>query len=825
MDSTLNNEEDDEMIHCPGPSGSFASSEEFTGIDNDIYYGYCASGAYSSADVTSFPNTDAFQDSGWINTKPISQIPEPPQQYENDLAYINPGYPLGDDNIPQSLEGDLGISIITQRPAHPSGNLDRTTIGIPNPTPFSLQPSSEPPAGVMEQVNSTWRALRSNQQCSSDQVSQSMQNLETIKTFFQSKLPEPPAASTEYSSEQEKEMYRCWVCDPQTARATFPTFGTLKRHLAQHSICDCEWSCTECPKVLQRRDRMRDHLMHIHKKSDLLPAEVEATGMRRPYPTHCPLCPVETSSWLVYFDHVKRHCLISPGSKKSSTNGGRSRRGNNGGGNGGNANGNGHSQSFSSAGPSNSNGGSQSKQSNIRTGGIHSHSVSDNRLNSSHCQSVIDAIEQIPKGSSRESRAHLPGEDSAMPNNPQPSQTPGLPRTDHSTKRKRPDENEENLLDSEKCRWCDHHMAKCRQCQPDLCHKCGDLPRSAIQIGASSTTPVQDLPDTSSTIIHLDEPYFNAGALANSGLPQTMPTQLFDIQFLDPRSLDMTNTFTNDLSQNNPFIGVVMDSESHPPLSDLSNKVQKSPIFESDTTLLSSIGLGTLIDPFFVRRQTKQPKAKASGGQNLGLYKDLVLKNTPSPILEPLQLVSRCKCACVTPTVDYEAHESLKLSSNKRIEMTLTMSRAQKSGHRLHTRVRLFVRLFTIHASAAAKSDTQKQRTHSIAPEITDEDAESDTDSEQELTPSSPSGSELTLRLYQTEDMQNWSFSFDVKWALTKLAQWTSGIDADTYQKLLLSDPRYILDLISKDIMYKIFCLLMGHNGLLLFYTSFIRTS
>lgn len=36
MDSTLNNEEDDEMIHCPGPSGSFASSEEFTGIDNDI---------------------------------------------------------------------------------------------------------------------------------------------------------------------------------------------------------------------------------------------------------------------------------------------------------------------------------------------------------------------------------------------------------------------------------------------------------------------------------------------------------------------------------------------------------------------------------------------------------------------------------------------------------------------------------------------------------------------------------------------------------------------------------------------------------------------
>ena len=232
-----------------------------------------------------------------------------------------------------------------------------------------------------------------------------------------------------------------------------------------------------------------------------------------------------------------------------------------------------------------------------------------------------------------------------------------------------------------------------------------------------------------------------------------------------------------------------------------------------------------MIDPFFVRRQTKQPKAKASGGQNLGLYKDLVLKNTPSPILEPLQLVSRCKCACVTPTVDYEAHESLKLSSNKRIEMTLTMSRAQKSGHRLHTRVRLFVRLFTIHASAAAKSDTQKQRTHSIAPEITDEDAESDTDSEQELTPSSPSGSELTLRLYQTEDMQNWSFSFDVKWALTKLAQWTSGIDADTYQKLLLSDPRYILDLISKDIMYKIFCLLMGHNGLLLFYTSFIRTS
>jgi hypothetical protein len=335
--------------------------------------------------------------------------------------------------------------------------------------------------------------------------------------------------------------------------------------------------------------------------------------------------------------------------------------------------------------------------------------------------------------------------------------------------------------------------------------------------------PAQALPDASSAIINLNESYLNPEALANFVTPQNMPTQLPPyynpnevMHFFDPQSFDdMTNTFTDDTFPNDPFIRVAMDVVSHPPLRDLSDKIQESPVFESDTKLLRSIGLGTLVGPLSARRQPMQPKAKASRAPAPGPYTDLRNNGSPS-ILEAPHPVSRCQCPCVTvPTVDYEAHASIQLSPDERVEMAFKMTPAREPSHPLRTRVRVFVKLFRLRASAA-QSNTKQQRTRSISSDATDEDAESDNDPDQELIPTSPSGSEITPPLYWTEDVQDWSFSFDIKWALTKLAQWTSGIDADTCQKLLLSDPGHILDLMSMYIVYKfkISWLLMGRNGL-----------
>lgn len=271
-------------------------------------------------------------------------------------------------------------------------------------------------------------------------------------------------------------------------------------------------------------------------------------------------------------------------------------------------------------------------------------------------------------------------------------------------------------------------------------------------------------------------------------------------------------------------IGMAMDAGSHPPLSDFDYKVQESVIFESDIKILRRVGLSTPIDPLSVKRQMIQAKPKASGGPAPGSYTDLVFRDKGSlPILEAPKPISTCQCPCVTiPTVDYKAHASLKLSDNERVEVTFKMSPVRESNHPLRTRIRVFVKLFSLRASAA-KANTKKLRTHSITSESpSDEDSDSGTNSNQELTTTSPSGSELTPLLYWTEDVQDWEFSFDIKSAITKLAQWTNGIDANMCQKLLLSDPRHALDLISMYVVYnfRISWLLMGRNGFILFWSS-----
>lgn len=835
-------------MEWPVPPSSFTSSED---------HAYYHTATHSSADMTSLTSSEVFPyDSEWINAEPIGQMPERPQQYENDLDGIDLRWYQTDENIPQNLAGDLSSSTITQRPAddirsdstaYPSGGLDRTAMGIPNSTPLSLQPSE----GAMNQAFSTCWALMYNQPCGHDQISQGVQNLEAMIIFLRTKISAPPVPSSE-SSARGKKMFRCWQCDPGREKTTFQTFGTFKRHLTGHNILDCEWRCTEphCSMVFHRRDRMLDHLLRKHKRSDLRSADVEATRVRYAPPTNCPFCPDNIPSWHVYFEHIKTHCLISPHSANVSANGDRSHHGDNGGGNG---NGHGHGHGPSSAGPSNLNGESQYSRTNNRTGGPSysstnfggfrsrsnphpdpiSYSVSDEELNSNRRQSVTDAIEQSSidnlLGSSRRPQPRLPRA-SGQPKNPQPPQNPGSSRADHSTKRKRSDKQkkptEEKAPSLNKCRRCDHTIAGCLKCKSVLsCHRCGDTPRSAIQVGSSSRMPVQALSDSSSTIINLNESYLNPEPSANFVMPQNMPTRLPYYSpnelmhfFNQPSFENLTNTLMDDSPPYDHVIRVAMDVGSPPPLSDFDDKVQESVIFESDIKILRSIGLSTSIDPLAIKRQTIQPKPKASGGPAPGSYTDLVFRDKgSSPIPESPQPISTCQCPCVTiPTVDYKAHASLKLSDNERVEMTFKMSPARESNHPLRTRVRVFVKLFSLRASAA-KANTKKQRTYSITSEPpSDEDADSDTNSDQELTPTSLSGSELTPLLYRTEDVQDWEFSFDIKSALTKLAQWTSGIDADMCQKLLLSDPGHVLDLMSMYAMYKfkISWLLMGRNGL-----------
>lgn len=183
---------------------------------------------------------------------------------------------------------------------------------------------------------------------------------------------------------------------------------------------------------------------------------------------------------------------------------------------------------------------------------------------------------------------------------------------------------------------------------------------------------------------------------------------------------------------------------------------------------------------------------------------------------------SQCQCPCVNmPSVEYKAHASAQISPNERVEMTFRMSPVSwESSHLLRTRVQVFVKIFKLRSSMSKSSTKKKQRNRSITSETNSEaDAESDTDSDHKLSPISPSGSELAPVLSFTEDIQDWSFEFDLKWALSKLAQWTSGVTADTCSKMFLSDSGHILDLISMYIMYKfkICWWLLGRDGLSLF--------
>lgn len=783
------------------------------------------------------------RDPGLFSTEPSGQLRELPEKCDDDLNYINPRY-LPFDVIPQSLAEDLPLEnqinddqLSQTRMSLPS-EFDRTKMGIPDPVPLSLEHPLEAAMNpVMEKVTSTFKSLVHNQTCTHNQVCEGISNLDTLRNFFNSRLMVPPPSIDE-GANQDKEQYMCWICE-EKKRAPFGPFGTFKRHLNTHRIADVEWHCqiSNCTRVFFRRDRIREHFTSVHGILNPPLADV-ATKVACPFPPICPLCPEIVGSWDDYFRHIKEHCVIRSGSGSSSINGDRPGPGGNGGGNGG------ESHSPSSAGSSNANKQSQSytgnqasnqpsyhagatghpsssfgafmNSSNVRAPTI-SHSASDNQHNLGHGQRVNGVLDKpFMDDKSHDHggpRAHYPAEASRQLRPPQPSEKPRSSKGDQSAqKRKRPrkqnEPNEHKELNSRRCKRCNHDLASCHECNGITesvrgCHKCGDPSRSANQAGASSGMPVRTRQVPYSTVRNLSPEY--PEALGSFGLPQNMPTQPsyypsseFMWQFgrqTRPQSFDdMTSTFEDGLPSGSHIVGMARVFERHEPLNGL-----KASVPGCDTMLLRSIGLGP------IKGQIKQSKPQELGDFTQGAHENPLLQYERIPNLLTAPKPSQCQCSCVTmPVVKNKTHGRLQLSPNEWVEMRFKMSPERESSHPLRTRVQVFVKLLKIRASVAQSSSKQEQRTRPIASGIQfKEDIESDTDSEQDISPTSTSGSELTPMLYWTEEAHDWSFSFDLTWAVLKLAQWTSDTDADTCQQLLLADPGHILDLISMYIMYR----------------------
>jgi hypothetical protein len=401
--STLNNESphptmtQSSYTAWPIPPGSFISFEDLS--------------------MTSWDHIQQ-QDSGLFDTESVQTNTRP----ESDLKGISPRFCLPDDCIPQYLEEHLGAENGTTQPLSvfpgPQTKVDRPMLGIPNPTPSFLQPSHE---AAMAHIMNVYRRLVSNRTCSHDEVTEGVESLEVLKTFFNSNRGKAPMSSNE-SVYRDREKYQCLLCEAQKKRkAIVLSFGSLKKHLStMHGIHDSEFRCPtlDCPRTFYRRDRMREHLTLIHKQVDLKAADVEATRVRGPPPVTCLICPETIQSWDAFFRHIKNHCLVRSGSMGGSANGGRPRRGGNGRGNGGNGNG----PSFAgprsglrqppfyhgnqSSNPAKSESGNslmpspffgnfigRSKNS-ARPGSI-IHSVSDDQLNLSHPQGAKNSVDDL----------------------------------------------------------------------------------------------------------------------------------------------------------------------------------------------------------------------------------------------------------------------------------------------------------------------------------------------------------------------------------------------------------------------------------------------
>ncbi|CAG8219956.1 unnamed protein product [Penicillium salamii] len=620
-----------------------------------------------------------------------------------------------------------------------------------------------------------------------------------------------------------------------------------------------------CGRVFERRDKLREHLPLAHSVVANR-ACVNSAGRRLNPPPTCPICGDRTQSWDRFWGHIRRHCYIPPAPASVSTGDDRSRRGGNGGGgNGGNGAGPSHNPS-SFAGSSNANGPSRFYQGSgpsVSRNSLHPgyqrgymnnartntrpnplmHSVSDNQLDFGRHQGLDHAAEDHPMitsfenlcdpdiemagGVSQPSSLLQPLQDPCPPQDDQSGPKPKrLQKGKRSNRPRAPTEpsTEQQPPSSSKCTICGHDCGRCQQCQhraePIIgCHDCANGTRARTQTFPSEP-PVQSRQNEVSPIVTLNEqsfqPVFPEGYIwlpqgpSQEPYPHSNYTTEYTGQYpgsgYQRRSFDSTGTgYSDDVSPGGTMIRAAMVPENHGLLHSLDPKTLQSPTLYRDFRLLNDIGLGSLVKSKSPRGQFKQVMNKASFGLSPEPYPGLPLKTRGPTMLESPQSVPQCQCPCVIlPGITYEARLRAQLSPSERVEMTFNMTPAgRESNHPLRTRVQVVVRLLRLRASVSKSNAKRKRRKQSIKSEATSEDdAGSETDSDHALSPTSPSGSEDVPVVLWTEDVQDWSFSFDLEWAISRFAEWTSGINADTYQKIFQSDPGNILDLISLYIMY-----------------------
>ncbi|CAG8042930.1 unnamed protein product [Penicillium salamii] len=676
----------------------------------------------------------------------------------------------------------------------------------------------------------------------------------------------PPSTPSESNPRDRGSSFQCILCKAQDKTVLIGSFGSLKRHLASiHDIFDKRFFCPirGCRReTFERRDRLREHLALIHA-IDPTRSYVDKARRKVDPPRTCPICDRRTQSWDQYFEHIKHHCSVSPGPASVSTGDDRSRRGGNGGGGNGGNRPNHNPPSFAE--PSNANGQSgfyqdsqpsdtrnflhpesqRGHMKNARTDTRPSslvHSISDNQLDLGRRHGLDHAVEDHPMMTSFENLCNpdldMTGGIDQQSGPIQPLQDPSflqpdqsgpkpkrLQRGKRSNRPRAPIEptTEQQPPSSRECTVCGHNFERCQQCQHltepiNGCHKCTNGTGARIQTLLADPF-VQSRQNEFSPTGALNEqsfqPFFPEGYVWLPQGPSQEPfhhsnypteyTGQYPGSGYQRRSFDSTGTgYSDDVSPGGTMIRAAMVAEDHGLVHSLDPKILQLPTVREDLRLLYDIGLGSLMKSKSPQGQFKQAISKAFG-ISPEPYTGLPLKTHGPSILGSPQPVPQCQCPCaILPGATYKAHLRAQLSPCERVEMTFNMTPASReSNHPLRTRVKVVVRLLRLRASVSKSNAKRKRRKQSIESEATSEDdAGSETDSDHALSPTSPSGSDDVPVVLWTEDVQDWSFDFDLKWAISKFAEWTSGINADTYLKIFHAEPGHILDLISLYIMY-----------------------
>ena len=679
------------------------------------------------------------------------------------------------------------------------------------------------------------------------------------------------------SNQTHREQFQCRICYIEKFQAvTLHGTGTLKRHLAtQHRITDKVFDCPfqNCPKSpFERRDKLSSHLNTFHRRAD--PALMDNVDRSVDLPAVCPICRIGIIawSWNRVFQHIKHHCLTSPGTASTTTGDDRSRRGGNGGGNDGGSNsGSGpHYPSF--AGPSNGNGQSwpypssqasdPQRPSYLGTQGgymnnykkdvrpnTQGRSVSDTQLDPRGRLGWNDAAIDDLMNTSLDSNLDMTdgsgpqlydpqsaqafwGSEAGQPGSKAPEPSKGKGPASQRAPTKQP--LEQQSPKSKVCKTCKHNCGTCRYCQ-DLpepihtCHECAQSPQST-RIATQTIRPSGSLFQAGQTVLrttatqgsqniqrNFPEDYVGFPQGSNEQqlyTPSNYATQHARWANQDGSFNNATDAHPREIFRGNPFVQVAMIAEDHSVLQSADVKSLRSSKLVEDFRLLHNLGLSSFTRFKSFDDQYKQAVAKASLDLVTESHRP-VSTNGGLPALGSSQSASQCQCPCMTlPHETYSAKIYAKLSPSERVEMSFDMKPASRqSSHPLRTRVRVLVKLLKLRASVSKPSPLPKQ-CQSIKLEDSSEEAESDTDLDRALSPSS-SGSEFAPAA-QTADVQDWSFEFELYWAIEKFSEWTSGLSADTYREHFKPYPGRIMDMVSMYILHQCTLLwtLAGSDGI-----------